>query len=191
MTEVQRHEVWLAADDNQAALQILAHVSRPHRLEQSVELLKDWMARTGKPSRIEPKMATFQKDLMRAIEAAAWLQNAILAKGSERLPVMKSYKRSLRSMAAKGSDYEQHEEGIGNVIRDVWLKRKEQVHLALAAGNEIGRLHHDNGIKGLDWRLVTTNTTWVEPTLVQSERWAKSADALAIVPLGKLHHFLR
>lgn len=186
-----RQEIRLSADNRAAALEVIAWIARPHRAEQTVALLQDWLGRSEKPSRINPKMARLEGDLLRAIKAASWLQSAILAKGSERLPVMDSYKRSFRQMAADGSQYEQHEDSIGNEIRNVWSRRKPVAHLALAVGNEIGRLNNEQGVEGFDWRLVIGSPDWVVPALKQAEQWARSAQALEIVPAEGLTHFMR
>jgi hypothetical protein len=203
VAKLERRQICLDADDLSAGVQILAYIARPHRPDSVAKIFDAWVNQTEKPSRLRPKIATTVKDLLNGFEAARWLQRAILSGGANNKEVflLDSWQRvpvtgfpgswPATSLRSNASSRAAEVEGIGNAFRDIWSKRKPILHLALAAGSEIGRLHHSQLIKGLDINLVVTDLSWVKPALAQAEGWAASAQTLSILPPALSWHFLQ
>lgn len=203
MAEIHRRKIYLDAGDLAAGAEILAYIARPHRPESVIKVIDGWLNQTEKPSRLRPKIDTLVKDLLNGFEAARWLHRAILsgAANTKKIVLFESGEKlkvsefpgswpvsSLRSSALKKA-YEDY--AAGNTFRDIWSRRKPILHLALAAGNEIGKLNKSKAVSGLDMNLVVTDWSWVKPTLVQAEGWAFSAQKLSILPLALPWHFLQ
>ncbi len=203
MAKLERLQICLDADDLVAGVQILAYIARPHRPVSVAKVFDAWVNQTEKPSRLRPKIDVTVRHLLNGFEAARWLQRAILsgAANNKEAFLLDSWQRvpvtgfsgswpatSLRSNALLRAN---HVQDTGNAFRDIWSKRKPILHLALAAGSEIGRLHHSQLIKGLDINLVVTDLSWVKPALAQAEGWAASAQTLSILPPALSWHFFQ
>jgi hypothetical protein len=203
VAEIHRRKIYLDAGELAAGAEILGYIARPHRPESVIKVIDGWLNQTEKPSRLRPKIDTLVKDLLNGFEAARWLQRAILsgAANTKKIVLLETGQKlnvsgfpgswpvtSLRSSALKKT-YDV--EGTGNTIRDIWSRRKPILHLALAAGNEIGKLNKSKAVSGLDINLAVTDWSWVKPTLVQAEGWAVSAQQLSILPLALPWHFLQ
>lgn len=201
MAKSQRRQIRLDSDDLAAASQILAYIARPHRPGSVDQLINAWICNSERPSRLEPKIGTLVKDLLNTFEAARWLQRSILSNFANTKEIMlpdsglrfkvtgfpgvwpvTSLRRS--ALARAGGS-----EGSGNAFRDIWSKRRPVVHLALAAANEMGKLHRAQSSIGLDINLAVRDGSWVKPALLNAEAWARSAQSLSILPLGAQWHF--
>jgi hypothetical protein len=205
MTEAQRHEYILDPNDTAAAAQILSWIARPHRQAGAERLLRQFVMKSAqlagwappneikleKPTRLETQILNLQGDILKAFEAAHWFQTKVLrGDGSQ---IFSGFpKISQRSLAARWSGYRKDEASIGPVMERLWKRREQVVHMCLAAGNAIGKMHHERGQQGFDLRLPMFHADeWVGHAIAQAEGWARTSNQFGIVEIDELIHFRR
>jgi hypothetical protein len=202
-----RNEIILGSNDYLAAARILAWIARPHRQADAEKVLQQFVMKYAqlrggkvpkaiklpKPARLEYRVQSLQSDILKAFEVARWLQ-AFVLRGDGSEPFFSAFERiSKRQLAAQYSKiYAKSEDEIGPIISRLWKRREPYVHMCLAAGNAIGKMHYKRKMKGFDlWLPLFHPDEWVEEAIIQAEGWAQSATFFGIVSADRLALFRR
>jgi hypothetical protein len=106
--------------------------------------------------------------------------------------MFQSFDVSVRSLARRQLPSKRRDlEAEGNVIRDIWSKRKPVAHLAAAAANGIALEHRTNNISGFDLEMAVFNPVWVAAALEEAESRARGAALAGAFRILDLHRFHR
>lgn len=184
-----RHAIRLDDRDIVAAAQILAWIALPHRPEDGVNLLEKWFwgrrkyrGETSPPtdsdlrrSRLEPQLEKFRQYVLCGIRAGTWFAMRTLS-GPDRSPMFRKFNVTVRSLAKRRLPSNRRDsEAEGNVIRDIWSKRKPVAHLADAASDAIAAEHRAMNIASFDLEMTLFNSVWVAKAIDGAESRARAA----------------
>lgn len=201
-----RLDIRLDDHDLIAGAQILAWIARPHRPESGVELLNHWfLARRRhrgdplpalpfelkKPNRIEYQLAKFRTDLMRGFRAGLWFEQRSMS-GPNRPALLRNFDVKIRSLARRQLPIARRDpENEGNIVRDIWSRRKPIAHLAIAAGSTIARLHQEREVVGFDLEMTVFDPIWVSEAISESESRAGGSFLTGALQPEQLYRFHR
>jgi hypothetical protein len=203
----ERYAIRVDDDDLIAAAQILAWIARPHRPESAVKLLNEWYLRLliirgvsstelpflpDKKGRLDPKFYRLQTECMTGFRAGTWLNWKILSAAPHKwFASVDISTRELGRRRAQARHAVPENELPDNEIRDVWSKRKPIAHLALGAGQAIGRSLAAEGLQGFGLSKALLNPGWVNVAIASAEEWAHSASSVGVPEGTVLHRFHR
>ena len=185
----------LSGDDSIAALQVLAHLAYPGRVDFALGVLAQWNRHlsntdpTEKRSRLEPKVRRLDDMVRRRLKGSYWLrlqQNQALNRfdpgGADGLPAagLRASARAFReSPGASEAD----------VIEVYWTKTRSVAHLGLAVLDELSSVISPE--EGWDLGRIAHLPKWVGPALEQAEEHARAADMLGVIPIDEATLFRR
>ena len=182
----------LSGDDSIAALQVLAHLSYPARVDFALGILAQWNRHlsntdpTEKRSRIEPKVRRLDDMVRRRLKGSYWLRlqqnqalNRLDPEGADGSPAA-----GLRACARVFRESPDASET--NVIETYWAQTRSVAHLGLATLDAIGPQFD---LWNLD--LIAFRSSWVSEALAAAEQIAVQADMLGIIPISDAILFSR
>lgn len=144
-----------------------------------------------KPNRIASQLGKFKMDLLRGFRAGLWFEQRTMA-GPNRPVMFSNFQANIRSLARYQLPQSQKDpENEGNVIRDIWSRRKPISHLAIAAVTSIALFHEERDLDGLDLEMTVFDPVWVKRAIEESESQARSALLMGAFTENQLYRFNR
>jgi hypothetical protein len=200
MTE--RRSIRLDDNDLVAGAQILSWIARPHRPESAVKILNHWYWELqrdrgkqipdlpfalSKRNRIELQFRRLEADCLTGMRAGVWLQWKVLENSQH--PWFTDAGTSTRELARRRAETKGTNTDPANEIRDIWQKRKPVLHLALSAGDALGRWLTERDLYGFGLSGAVLDPSWVPDAIERSEKWCRSASQF--FPAENFYHFHR
>ena len=185
----------LSGDDSIAALQVLAHLAYPARVDFALGVLAQWNRHlsntdpTEKLSRLEPKMRRLDDMVRRRLKGSYWLRlqqmqalNRLDPDGADGVP-----SAGLRACAR--AFRESPDASETNVIEMYWSQTRSVAHLGLAVGDNL--LSVLSPKEGWDLQRIAFLPQWVGPALELAEEHARAADVMGVIPINDAILFRR
>lgn len=112
--------------------------------------------------------------------------------GPNRPAILQNFDVKIRSLARRQLPGSRRDaENEGNVIRDIWSRRKPIAHVAIAAANNIARIHQQREVGGFDLEMTVFDPAWVSETVIEAESRARAAMLTGAFKERQLYRFHR